>query len=139
MFGSTFALAMGVVLLAIVRFSADPGTAHSIVAVLGIVFVATGCALHTAAILNEIAFFSPVMRAAVTAMGWISWIGATMWLLGLDDPRPEIGLAAVMVPAVLGVARFLISPTNRGWAIAFLIEAVALIALLGPVFLRRMG
>jgi hypothetical protein len=138
MFGSTFALAMGVMLLALVAFSADPG-ALDIVAVLGMAFVAVGCALHTAAIVGELAFLPPVVRGLATAIGWVAWALAIVWVLSLVDPRTEVLLAILMTPAALGMAGVLTSSANRGWAMAFLIEAVALIALLGPIFLRQLA
>ncbi len=78
MYGSTFVLAIGVMFLAVVRFSADPA-ALSVVAVLGILFVATGCALHTAAILHELAFLSPLVRGLATAVGWVAWTIAVVF------------------------------------------------------------
>ena len=138
MFGSTCALAMGVLFLAVVRFSADRGSL-GIVAALGIVLVATGCALHTAAILHQLASLPPLVRGLATAIGWVAWTIAVVWLLRLVDPRPEVLLAVFMTPAALGVAGLLLSRGNRGWAAAFLTKAVALIALLGPVLVQRIA
>lgn len=137
MFGSTFALAMGVMLLAVARFSDDPG-ALDIVVVLGIVFIAMACALHTAAMVDELAFLPGPVRALGTVVAWAAFAIATVWLLSIVAPDPGVLLALLMTPAALGAIKLLISPANRGWAMAFLVEAVALIALLGPLFLRRL-
>ena len=137
MFGSTFALAMGVVFLGVVRFSADRGSV-GILAALGIVFVAIACALHTAAILRGLAFLTPLVRGLAIAISWVAWMLAAVWLLRFDH-RPEKLLAVFMTPAALGVTGLLVSPANRGWAAAFLTEAVVLIALLGPVLFQRMA
>ena len=62
-----FALAMGVVFLGVVRFSADRGSV-GILAALGIVFVAIACALHTAAILRDLALLAPLVRGLAIAI-----------------------------------------------------------------------
>jgi hypothetical protein len=137
MFGSTLALAMGLMLLAVARFSADPG-ALDVVAALGIVFVAVACALHLGAILNELTFLPRLVRALGTAVSWVVFGLAIFWLFTFVEPGPELLLGLLMTPAAVGVVRLLVSRTDRGWAVAFLLEAVALIAVLGPGFLRRL-
>ena len=137
MFGSTLALAMGLMLLAVARFSGNPA-ALGVVVLVGIVFVAIACALHTGAIINELRSLPRPVRALVIAMAWAAVSIATVWLLA-SAPSTELLVALLMTPAALGIVRLLLSATNRGWAVVFLVEAVALIAVLGPVLLRRLG
>lgn len=135
MFGSTLALAMGLMLFGVARFSGNPA-AFGAVVFFGIWFVAIGCALHIGATVNELRFLPWPVRAVAIAVAWVAIGAFTVWLLG-SAPSTELLLALVATPAAIGIVRLLVSRNRRGWPVAFLVEAVALIAILGPVLLPR--
>lgn len=136
MFGSTLALAMGLMLFAVARFSGHPA-AFGAVVFFGIWFVAIACALHASAIVHQLRFFAWPVRALAIATAWVAIGALTVWLLG-SAPSTELLVALLVTPAAIGIVRLLISANGRGWAVAFVFEAVALIALLGPVLLPRL-
>ena len=135
-FGSTLALAMGLVLLAAARLSGNP-TAYGLVVFVGFVFVAVACAMHLGAVLDRLLGSAAwPWRVSAKVVAWLLVSGGTAWLIG-RAPREEVLLALAVAPAAVGVARLAVVPDDRWPAIAFLTVAGCLTALVASVWLSR--
>lgn len=136
MLGSTLVLAMGLIFLAAARLSGDP-SAYGLVVFVGILFVATSCAMHSGAVLDRLlGSAATAARLAAKAVIWLLVVGGTAWLIG-RAPREELLLALGLAPSAVGIAGLVVARNNRWPALPYLTVAGALLALVGWVWLAR--
>jgi putative effector of murein hydrolase LrgA (UPF0299 family) len=132
--GSTLALAMGLVLLAAARLSGNP-TANGLVVLVGLLIVATSCAMHLGAVIDRL-FGSAALpwRLSTKVVAWLLISGGTAWLIG-RAPRLDVLLALLLVPSTVGIAGVAVARDNRWPAVAYLVVAGFLMALVVWVWL----
>ena len=138
MIRSTFALALGVTFIAVFRVSGNPLGA-GVLAFLGAWFVAIGCALHLAAVLDSLAI-AIGWRISLKVAAWALILGATAWAIA-RTPGPELTFGLLTVPVLVAVAGIGLAGRDRWPALGFAAVALVLSALLVPPALRllRMG
>jgi hypothetical protein len=134
--GSNLALATGVMFLAAARLSDNAGGRGAIVFV-GLVSVAIACALHLSVLTSRVRLPAAARGLLVTAC-WIFAAAGTVWIIE-RAPGPELVIALVTVPPLVGLAGLLAHRTDRWPALAFLGLSLLLSALLAPVWMARSG